>query len=121
MNSNVRMYRLRHCFAALVFLLPFASLAGSLPDPLNPNGIVIVPATPTAGQAFVVRWDAPDCVDIRALRAATLTGSHLQVDVEYIIPLPGLPGCTPGVTRRHEWTVGPFPAGTYDFELLNTA
>jgi hypothetical protein len=82
----------------------------------NPQGIVILPSPPIAGQEFVVRWDAPDCVSIGELREVIRSGSHLQVAVEYIEPLPGLPSCT-GATRRHEWSVGPFPAGAYEFEL----
>lgn len=77
---------------------------------------MLLPSAPAEGREFVVRWDAPDCVDARALRSATLKGPRFLMVVEYIEPLPGLPGCT-GALRRHEWTIGPFPVGDYTFEL----
>jgi hypothetical protein len=83
----------------------------------NPHAIEILPAEPVAGQKFIVRWDAPDCVYVWKLRSATLVGQRLLMLVEYIEPLPGLPGCT-GALRRHEWAIGPFPAGDFTFELL---
>lgn len=83
----------------------------------NPYNVVLVPSSPVAGQSFIIRWDAPNCLDVRSLRSASLSGGVYRVAVEFIPPLPGLPGCTPGVLVRHEWTVGPLPAGNYTFEL----
>ena len=82
----------------------------------NPYGIVIVPGTPRAGEAFIVRWDATDCFDIGDVRAAFLSGRDLIVGVEYV-PGPPIPGCT-GTPIRREWTIGPFPAGNYTFNFL---
>lgn len=93
---------------------PLASAKGLL----NPYGVVVVPAAPMSGQPFVVRVDAPDCIYIDELRSVTLSGSDIEVAVDFITPLPGLPGCTLGVLIRHEWTVGPFPPGTYTLSLV---
>jgi hypothetical protein len=113
-----RMGLLRRPTLLLLFLgLLALAHAVSAQEYYNPNGIVFVPAPPTAGQAFIVRWDALDCIDIRALRSATVTESRLLMVVEYIQPAPGLPGCTDAL-RRNEWTIGPFPAGDYTFELM---
>ena len=82
----------------------------------NPYGIVIVPSTPQAGQEFTLRWDATDCFHIGEVRAAFLSGRDIIVGVEYL-PGPPVPDCT-GTPIRREWTIGPFPAGNYTFNLL---
>jgi hypothetical protein len=82
----------------------------------NPYGIVIVPATPQAGEEFILRWDATDCFYIGDVRAAFLSGRDIIVGVEYV-PGPPTPGCT-GTPVRREWTIGPFPAGNYTFNFL---
>jgi hypothetical protein len=90
-------------------------LAGT-PGVYNPYGIVIMPSTPRAGEAFIVRWDATDCFDIGDVRAAFQNGRDIIVGVEYV-PGPPTPGCT-GTPVRREWTIGPFPAGNYTFNFL---
>jgi hypothetical protein len=90
-------------------------LAGT-PGVYNPYGIVIMPSTPRAGDAFIVRWDATDCFDIGDVRAAFQNGRDIIVGVEYV-PGPPTPGCT-GTPVRREWTIGPFPAGNYTFNFL---